>query len=87
MAQTNRWHPVMLPDDYLRKMKRALEEVEAEVEARVKVEVEVESCHELDIRPGSCPLRRATSESYYEPFPDDPTPPDEEQFQPCNAED
>jgi hypothetical protein len=38
MPQTNRWHPVMLPDDYLRKMKRALGEVEAEVEARTRLE-------------------------------------------------
>jgi hypothetical protein len=96
MDKTNRWHPVMLPDDYHRKMRRALGEVEAEVEARVKVEVEsgtkveveveVESGQEY-IRPGSGSLRRATSESYYEPFPDNPPPPDDEQFQPSNAED
>jgi hypothetical protein len=30
MAQQNRWHPVMLPDDYLRKLKRDLSEVEAQ---------------------------------------------------------
>jgi len=30
MAQKNRWHPVMLPDDYIRKMKQDLGEVEAE---------------------------------------------------------
>jgi hypothetical protein len=29
----NRWHPVTLPDDYIRKMKQALGEVEAKVEA------------------------------------------------------
>jgi len=29
----NRWHPVMLPDNYIRKMKQALGEVEAKVEA------------------------------------------------------
>jgi hypothetical protein len=56
-------------------MKQALEEVEAEVEGRTKVEVEVEveSCHELNIQPESRPPRRTTSESYYEPFPDDPS--------------
>ena len=34
----NRWRPVMLPDDYLRKMKQGLEEVEAEVEAETRYE-------------------------------------------------
>jgi hypothetical protein len=38
MARTNRWHPVMLPDDYLRKMKQALGEVEAKVEAETRYE-------------------------------------------------
>ena len=38
MAQTNRWHPVMLPDDYLRKMKEDLSEVEAQVEAETRCE-------------------------------------------------
>ncbi len=30
MPKTSRWHPVMLPDDYLRKLKQDLSEVEAE---------------------------------------------------------
>jgi hypothetical protein len=34
----NRWHPVMLPDDYLRKLKRDLSEVEAQVEAETRSE-------------------------------------------------
>jgi hypothetical protein len=34
MAQKDRWHPVMLPDDYLRKLKQDLREVEAQVEAK-----------------------------------------------------
>ena len=38
MANPNRWHPVMLPDDYLRKMKRALAEVEAQVESKTRYE-------------------------------------------------
>jgi hypothetical protein len=38
MAQKNRWHPVMLPDDYLRKMKQELGEVEANVEAETRYE-------------------------------------------------
>jgi hypothetical protein len=68
-AKTNRWHPVMLPDAYIRKMKQALGEVEAEVEAK--------SCYEPVVRPRSV-THRATSESYYEPFPDDsPPPPDD----------
>ncbi len=38
MPQPNRWHPVMLPDDYLRKMKQDLSEVEAQVEAETRCE-------------------------------------------------
>jgi hypothetical protein len=38
LAQTNRWHPVMLPDDYIRKMRQALGEVEAKVEAETRRE-------------------------------------------------
>ena len=38
MAQKNRWHPVMLPDDYIRKMKQDLGEVEAQVEAKTRYE-------------------------------------------------
>jgi hypothetical protein len=68
-SERNRRHPVMLPDDYIRKMKQALGEVEAGVEAETK--------YEPVVRPRSGPLRRATSESYYEPFPDDPPPPDD----------
>jgi hypothetical protein len=60
--KTNRWHPVMLPDDYIRKMKQALGEVEAKVETETR--------YEPVVRPRSA-TRRATSESYYEPFPND----------------
>ncbi len=38
MAQTNRWHAVMLPDDYLRKLKQDLAEAEAQVEAATRYE-------------------------------------------------
>jgi len=38
MAQPNRWHPVMLPDDYLRKMKQDLSEVEAQVDSKTRRE-------------------------------------------------
>jgi hypothetical protein len=34
----NRWHPVMLPDDYIRKMKQDLAEVEAQVESKTRRE-------------------------------------------------
>jgi hypothetical protein len=34
----NRWHPVMLPDDYLRKMKQDLREVEAQIESKTRYE-------------------------------------------------
>jgi hypothetical protein len=51
----------MLPDDYIRKMKQDLAESDALVESQTRCEPLVPA------RP-----RRATSESYYEPFPDDP---------------
>ena len=38
MAQPNRWHAVMLPDDYLRKLKQQLGEVEAQVESETRYE-------------------------------------------------
>jgi len=38
MAQKNRWHPVMLPDDYLRKLRQDLSEVEAQVESKTRYE-------------------------------------------------
>jgi hypothetical protein len=38
MTQKNRWHPVMLPDDYLRKLKQDLSEVEAQVETVTRYE-------------------------------------------------
>ncbi|MBM3332734.1 hypothetical protein FJY68_12960 [candidate division WOR-3 bacterium] len=38
MARPSRWHPVMLPDDYIRKMKQTLEEVEAKVEDEARYE-------------------------------------------------
>ena len=37
-AKTNRWHPVMLPDNYIRKMKQDLSEMEASVESKTKRE-------------------------------------------------
>ena len=43
MPKINRWHPVMLPDNYLRKMKQDLSEVEAQVEAQVEAENRYES--------------------------------------------
>jgi hypothetical protein len=92
MDKTNRWHPCLLPDDFVRKMKRAMEEVglgaedkekdKDKVKVKVKVEVEakakVESCRQPDTLPVIPPRRRATSESYYEPFPDDPPLPDDD---------
>ena len=38
MAQKNRWHPVMLPDDYLRRLKQDLAEAEAMVESKTRYE-------------------------------------------------
>lgn len=37
-SQKNRWHPVMLLDDYLRKLKRDISEVEAQVESKTRYE-------------------------------------------------
>ena len=64
----SRWHPVMLPDEYIRKMKQDLAEADALVESKTQ--------YEPVIRPAA--PRRATSESYYESFPDDPPPPDDD---------
>ena len=41
MAQKNRWQPVMLPDDYLRKMKHDL--AEAIVESKTRFEPDPDS--------------------------------------------
>jgi hypothetical protein len=45
MLKTNRWHPVMLPDDYARKLRQDLTEVEAQVEAETRREPD---CEQLD---------------------------------------
>ena len=38
MPQKKRWHPLMLPDDCLRKLKQDLSEVEAQVESKTRYE-------------------------------------------------
>jgi hypothetical protein len=38
VPRPNRWHPVMLPDDYVRMMKQTLSEVEAQVESKTRRE-------------------------------------------------
>jgi hypothetical protein len=38
MAQKTRWQPVMLPENYLRKMKQDLAELEAIVESKTRYE-------------------------------------------------
>ena len=38
MPKTSRWHPVMLPDDYLRKLKQDLSQVETQVKAETRYE-------------------------------------------------
>jgi hypothetical protein len=53
----------MLPDDYIRRMKQDLAESDALVESKARYVPVVPT------RP-----RRATSESYYVPFPDDDPP-------------
>jgi hypothetical protein len=42
MAQNSRWHPLMLPDDYLRKLRQQLAEVEAQVESETHYEPDPE---------------------------------------------
>ena len=42
MAQKNRWHHCFLPDDYLRKMKQDLSEVEAQVESKARYEPDLD---------------------------------------------
>ena len=59
MAQKNRWHPVMLPDDYLRKMKQDLAEVEAQVESKTRYEPDPESYNVVGLR-GPCRTVRTT---------------------------
>ncbi|MBN2464716.1 hypothetical protein JXD38_03710 [candidate division WOR-3 bacterium] len=44
----NRWHPVMLPDDYIRRMKQDLEEIEAQVEAETRYEPDPDSARRFD---------------------------------------
>jgi hypothetical protein len=55
MIQTNRWHPVMLPDDYLRKMKQDLSEVEAQVEAEPRREPDPDTADESQPDEGPTP--------------------------------
>ena len=38
IPKPNRWHPVMLPDDYIRKMKQDLAEADAMVESKTRYE-------------------------------------------------
>jgi hypothetical protein len=45
-TKTNRWHPVMLPDDYLRKLKQDLGKVEAQVEAESRCEPDPDAADE-----------------------------------------
>jgi len=51
-SQTERWHPVMLPDDYLRKLKQDLGEVEAKVEAETRYEPDPDTPPPSDDAPG-----------------------------------
>jgi hypothetical protein len=45
MPKTNRWHPCLLPDDYIRRMKQTLAEADAVVESKTRRECV------LDVRP------------------------------------
>ncbi len=38
VPKPNRWHPVMLPDDYIRKMKQDLAEADALAESKTRCE-------------------------------------------------
>ncbi len=37
-AKPNRWHPVILPDNYIRKLKQDLNELDAQVESKTRYE-------------------------------------------------
>ena len=49
----NRWHPVMLPDDYIRKMKQDLAEAEAMVESKTRYEPDPDALPPADDVPAS----------------------------------
>jgi hypothetical protein len=55
VPKTNRWHPVMLPDDYLRKLKQDLSEVEAQVEAESRCEQDPDTADESQSDVGPTP--------------------------------
>jgi len=42
MVQPNRWHPCMLPDNYLRKLKEDLSESDAAADSATRLEPEEE---------------------------------------------
>ena len=42
MPKTSRWHPVMLPDDYLRKLKQDLAESDAAADSATHLEPDPE---------------------------------------------
>jgi len=52
VPKPNRWHPIMLPDDYLRKMKQDLGEVEAQVEVETRCEPDPDAPPPSDDAPG-----------------------------------
>ena len=59
VPKPNRWHPVMLPDDCIRKMKQDLSEVEAQVESKTRHEPGP-LVHPKPRTSGVPPLRRCT---------------------------
>ena len=54
MRETNRWHPVMLPDNYLRKMKQDLAEAEKMTES-THLEPDPDFCAESQSDEGQTP--------------------------------
>ena len=51
MPKTNRWHPVMLPDDYLRRLKHDLAEAAAAAGSATHMEPDLNSPLSPTIRP------------------------------------
>ena len=35
--KSNRWHPVLLPDNYIKKMKQDIRELEAQIESKTRL--------------------------------------------------
>jgi hypothetical protein len=53
VPKTNRWHPVMLPDDYLRKLRQDLAEADAAADSTTRREPDSEQLDESESDEGT----------------------------------